>query len=404
MDTKKTQVILFEDSLWSSFLPLVYTRPVGALRMGILTMAERWELAFRAEVGHFSRPGLEGIFPSPEATEGFLINARLFPDEQLINKIAQLRPGEALKKGSDLLVVCFRENKGEVRMGSAKTQFEYENECLTISTLTDLFTKNDEVMKRDFTLCSVGRKSIPAGEGCRVIGPPELLFISEGASTICATFNTTDGPIYIGCGAEVMEGSMIRGPFALCDYAQVKMGTKIYGATTIGPYSKVGGEISNSVITGYSNKGHDGFIGNSILGEWCNLGADTNTSNLKNNYSTVRAWNYSENKEVNTGLTFCGLIMGDHSRCSINTMFNTGTVVGVSANIFGSGFPPKHVPSFTWGGAEATGEYDLLKAIETAGRVMSRRHTILTAPYRKLLTDVFNITAQHRISATQSQK
>jgi UDP-N-acetylglucosamine diphosphorylase/glucosamine-1-phosphate N-acetyltransferase len=234
-----------------------------------------------------------------------------------------------------------------------------------------------------------GRKSQPLNNSCRNIGKGKI-FIEEGASANDTTFNTTTGCIYIGKDAEVMEGSVVRGPFALCEHSVLKMSSKIYGATTIGPHSKVGGEVNNSVVFGYSNKAHDGFLGNSVIGEWCNLGADTNNSNLKNNYANVKLWNYSGENFIDTGLQFCGLIMGDHSKCGINTMFNTGTVAGVSSNIFGSGFPRNFIPSFSWGGAQGFTTYRFEHAIETAQLVMQRRNTELTDNDKDILKYIFD--------------
>jgi UDP-N-acetylglucosamine diphosphorylase/glucosamine-1-phosphate N-acetyltransferase len=239
----------------------------------------------------------------------------------------------------------------------------------------------------DFVLLTDVRRSSSIIGFNTVIGDQSLLFVEEGATVEASVINTKGGPVYIGRGAEVMEGCLIRGPFALGEGAQLKMGAKIYGATSVGPECRVGGEVNNSVIMGYSNKAHDGFLGNSVLGEWCNLGADTNNSNLKNTYGEVKAWSYADNAMTGTGLQFCGLIMGDHSKSGINTMFNTGTVVGVCANVFDGGFPPKHIPSFSWGGRDATA-YDFTKAVDTARRVMERRHVTLTPIEEAILRHV----------------
>ena len=225
---------------------------------------------------------------------------------------------------------------------------------------------------------------------------PENIFIEEGAKLEFVTLNASTGPIYIGKNAEIMEGSVIRGPFALCEEAQVKLASKVYGATTVGPYCRIGGEVNNSVLFGYSNKGHEGFLGNSVLGEWCNIGADSNNSNLKNNYEEVKLWSYETEGFEKTGLQFCGLMMGDHSKCGINTMFNTGTVVGVSTNIFGSGFPRNFVPSFSWGGASGFTTYITKKAFETARIAMARRHVDFDEQEAKILEHVFEETKKWR--------
>ena len=266
---------------------------------------------------------------------------------------------------------------------------------MCLENIWELFSKNGEALEADFNLITAGRKSLALSATNQVIGT-ENIFVEEGAKVECAILNASTGPIYIGKDSEIMEGSIVRGPFALCDHSMLKLGAKIYGPTTVGPHSRVGGEVNNSVIFGYSNKGHDGFLGNSVLGEWCNIGADSNNSNLKNNYAEVKLWNYEKERFVSTGLTFCGLIMGDHSKCGINTMFNTGTVVGVNANIFGSGFPRNFVPSFSWGGAAGFTTYKLKDAFEVASRVFERRHCAFDETEQRILTHVFELTEKYR--------
>ena len=239
------------------------------------------------------------------------------------------------------------------------------------------------------------RKSQPIPAGVNTVNQ-ENIFLEEGAKLTFCTLNASTGPIYIGKDAEIMEGCIVRGALAMCDNSVLKLGAKIYGATTIGPHSKVGGEVNNSVLMGYSNKGHDGFLGNSVLGEWCNLGADTNNSNLKNNYAEVRLWDYNTGRFAKTGLQFCGLMMGDHSKCGINTMFNTGTVVGVSANIFGSGFPRNFIPSFSWGGASGFTVYKTNKVFEVANEVMKRRKISFDDIEKRILENVYELTKQYR--------
>ncbi len=387
-------IILFEDDKHQEFLPLTYTRPVGELRIGILKISEKWSKMLNASVSHDTREYLQELFPKGDDTNVLYINARLLPDDELVNAVSSLKENESLVKNDCILA----------RKGSGGITVSYNSDVLLIEKVTDLFSKNGEVLQRDFTLLTKGKKSAALHESNTIIGDKNLVFLEEGAQVFASTLNTLSGPIFIDKDAEIMEGSHVRGPFYLGEHSQLKMGTKVYGPTTIGPQSKVGGEVSNSIIQGFSNKGHDGFIGNTIMGEWCNLGADTNTSNLKNNYSNVRIWNYALKQYADTGLTFCGLIMGDHSKCSINTMFNTGTVVGVAANIFGGDFPPKHVPSFSWGGSESMTEYDLEKALQTAERVLARRSLPLTEADKKMLTHVFRMTQPDRASATQSQE
>lgn len=387
------QIILFEDESHKQFLPLTFTRPVGDLRIGILKISEKWEKMMQAGVAHDTRDYLQALFPGSTAADAVRINARIMPDEKLVKAIRSMDNDASLLR-NDVLIA---------RKGNGQKTVTYDHDVLMLERITDLFSKNGEALQRDFELLTKGRTSAPLHESNIVIGDKTNVFIEEGAQVYASTFNTLSGPIYIDKDAEVMEGSHVRGPFYLGEHSQLKLGTKIYGPTTVGPHSKIGGEVSNSVIQGFSNKGHDGFLGNSILGEWCNLGADTNTSNLKNNYSTVRIWNYNERQYADTGLTFCGLIMGDHSKCSINTMFNTGTVVGVCANIFGGDFPPKHVCSFSWGGSSGSVEYDLGKALLTAERVMARRALALDEPTRKMLAEVFRLTQPDRAYTTQSQ-
>jgi UDP-N-acetylglucosamine diphosphorylase/glucosamine-1-phosphate N-acetyltransferase len=389
------QIILFEDKHWSQFLPLVYTRPVGDLRIGIQKISDKYAGIFQCPVSHETRAELRLLFPPSEDKIALRINARLLPDPPVIAAIRNLLPGQSLKWNDVTLAVnglSFEENI-----------VQYSEEPQLLKQVTDLFSLNGKAMQFDFDFLVHGKKGEALHESNVLIGPADRLFIAPGAKVLASSINTLEGPVYIDRDAEVMEGSHIRGPFYLGEHSTLKMASKIYGPTTIGPHCKVGGEVSNSVILGYSNKAHDGFIGNSVLGEWCNLGADTNTSNLKNNYSRVRTWNYTHQRFEDTGLTFCGLLMADHSKCGINTMFNTGTVVGVSANIFGGSFPPKHIPSFTWGGSGGFEEYSLSKSLETASRVFDRRGIKMTPEMTQLLTEIFHHTAPQRNNAPQSQ-
>jgi UDP-N-acetylglucosamine diphosphorylase/glucosamine-1-phosphate N-acetyltransferase len=318
----------------------------------------------------------------------------VLPNIGLVEEIKNLQPHQVLVRDQTVIAVNSGNDQSFPLYSStdpAFTKIDSRAEVTQIAMPWDIFSKNDMALRADFELLTKGRNSQPLSETNLVMGESDV-FLEPGAKVECAILNAQTGPIYIGKDAEVMEGSVIRGPFSLGEHATLKLGTKIYGATTIGPQSKVGGEVSNSVIFGYSNKAHDGFLGNSVIGEWCNLGADTNNSNLKNNYGQVKLWNYGVNDYVSTGLTFCGLIMGDHSKCGINTMFNTGTVVGVNANIFGAGFPATHVPSFSWGGSEGGVTYKLPNAFEVASRVFERRGMIFDEQEQRILTHIFEIT------------
>ena len=314
----------------------------------------------------------------------------------VVHQINQLEFNTGIKKGSTL--IAFRSNIAsplniaDALISSVETSTMYTS----VENVWDIFSKNGDAIKADFDLITRGRTSQPLSTSNTVIGDAKQIFLEEGAIVEASILNTNTGPIYIDKDAEIMEGSVVRGPFSLGEHAALKLSTKIYGPTTVGPHSKVGGEVNNSVIFAYSNKGHDGFLGNSVIGEWCNLGADTNNSNLKNNYGNVKLYNYSQKKMIDTGLQFCGLIMGDHSKCGINTMFNTGTVVGVGANIFGGGFPPTHIPSFSWGGADGMEEYKFDKMIETASRVYARRNLTVNAVEKDILEKIFKNTEGDR--------
>lgn len=381
--------ILFDDARWQQLLPLTFTRPVAEIRLGILTIAQKWEQMLGARASYLTQPYLAEQYPLVRGEINCLINGGVCPDAALVKRIMNLKMGEALVQGDVLIAALVGDKLPETLELSAFEVDSYTDEVLQVQHLWDIFALNGEALERDFALLTKGRRSKPISATNRVICP-ERIFIDDGARVECATLNATDGPIYIGSEAEVMEGCLVRGGLALCEHATLKMGAKIYGPTTIGPHCKVGGEVSNSVLLGYSNKAHDGFLGNSVLGEWCNLGADTNTSNLKNNYAEVKLWNYARQRFEKTGRQFCGLIMGDHSKCGINTMFNTGTVVGVAANIFGSGYPRNFIPSFAWGGPAGIEVHSLGMALGTAAQVFARRGLTLDAPMRSILEHVFD--------------
>jgi UDP-N-acetylglucosamine diphosphorylase/glucosamine-1-phosphate N-acetyltransferase len=386
--------ILFDGSVREALLPLTFTRPVADIRVGILTIREKWEKLLGTTTTTITEEYLSEKFPMVEMEDNIMIYAAYLPCEILAEMVMNLEPKQAIVKGDDIIAFYTQDTQEEVDFDTYE-MIEYTDSCLTIEHPWDIFSKNGAALIEDFELLTENRTSQPIPKSVNVISP-ENIFIEEGAKLEFVTLNASSGPIYIGKDSEIMEGSMIRGPFALCEGAQVKLGTKVYGATTVGPFSRIGGEVSNSVLFGYSNKGHDGFLGNSVLGEWCNIGADSNNSNLKNNYEGVKLWSYETGGFEKTGLQFCGLIMGDHSKCGINTMFNTGTVVGVSANIFGSGFPRNFVPSFSWGGASGFTTYVTKKAFETARIVMSRRNVDFDEKEAAILEHVFEETKKWR--------
>ncbi|PLX12408.1 MAG: glucose-1-phosphate thymidylyltransferase [Marinilabiliales bacterium] len=391
--------ILFDDKSWDNLLPLTFTRPVCEVRTGILTIKEKWEKILDVKLSYLTQEYLQAKYLLNVDDDNILINGSVIPNAEVLNRIKSLKHNEALV--NDQKIIAVRLEKKDVstfnytKLSAYQTK-NYELEFITITWPWDIFKFNGENIISDFELLTKDRKSAKISTTNKLLGE-ENIFVEEGAKIEFAILNASTGPIYIGKNTEIMENSVIRGPFALCDHGVIKMAAKIYGPTTIGPYSKVGGEINNSVLFGFSNKAHDGFLGNSVIGEWCNLGADTNNSNLKNNYAEVRLWNYESQRFIKTGLQFCGLIMGDHSKCAINTMFNTGTVVGVNANIFGEGFPRNFIPSFSWGGAHGFTIYDIRKAYEVAEIVMQRRNLVLDNIEKNILKEVFERTSKYRM-------
>jgi len=386
--------ILFDGNVRNQLLPFTFTRPVADIRVGILTIREKWEHFLGFTTTTVTEDYLSEKYPFLELDKNILINASFLPSENLVNIIKGLEENQAIFF-EDEPIAFFTTEGQEVDFDTFDIIQYTHKDVLRIEHSWDIFSKNGEAIKRDFTMLTKGRKSQPIPEAVWTSNPEDI-FIEEGAKLPLCSLNASEGPIYIGKDAEIMEACSVRGPFALCENSTLKMGAKIYSNTTIGPHSKVGGEVNNCVIFGYSNKGHDGFLGNSVLGEWCNLGADTNNSNLKNNYAEVRLWDYESEGFARTGLQFCGLMMGDHSKCGINTMFNTGTVVGVSANIFGSGFPRNFVPSFSWGGSGGFTTYKTDKAFEVAKVVMSRRNIEFSEMDAKILEHVFEETSKWR--------
>jgi UDP-N-acetylglucosamine diphosphorylase/glucosamine-1-phosphate N-acetyltransferase len=386
--------ILFDGPARNALLPFTFTRPVADILIGIMTIRQKWEMRLGSTTTTLTEEYLSDKFPMVEMEENVMINASFVPNTILAEMVSNLESNQAIFKGDEVIAFYTSENQEEVDFDTYDI-VEFEGDCIRIEHTWDIFSHNDAAIREDFQLLTEDRKSQPIPKSVNAIAK-ENIFIEEGAKLEFVTLNASYGPIYIGKNSEIMEGSVIRGPFALCDNASVKMGSKIYGATTVGPHSRIGGEVKNAVLFSYSNKGHDGFLGDSVLGEWCNIGADTNTSNLKNNYDEVKLWSYETEGFAKTGLQFCGLMMGDHSKCGINTMFNTGTVVGVSANIFGSGFPRNFVPSFSWGGASGFTTYITKKAFETARLVMSRRNIDFDEKEAAILEHVFEETKKWR--------
>lgn len=395
------QLVLFDHpEVRQALYPFTHTRSVGDIRCGIFTARERWEKVLRIEgSATLTENYLQATFSNPHPGEAIFVDGAVVAGEELIDAVLKLDAESALYTGDHLIALRtaeLLEDVGQiVALASRLSKVSFSGAHKTLSRPWDIFSYNEWALRQDFSWLTSGRPSASLLSDVTVRG--DALFVEEGAKVGAGVvINALEGPVYFGKGAEIMEGCMLRGPIALCDGATLKMGAKIYGGTTIGPGCKVGGEVSNAVFFANSNKGHDGFVGNAVIGEWCNLGADTNCSNLKNNYDAVKVWDEASGKSLSTGLTFCGLLMGDHSKCGINTMFNTGTIVGVSCNIWGGGFPQKFIPSFTWGGPEGMSTYQFDRAMETAGRMMSRRAKSLTPTERNMLQRVFERTSSSR--------
>ena len=380
-------VILF-DSNRSNFYPLSYTRPISEFRIGILTIKEKWTHYYK-NISTKTEDYLVSKYPIRKQKENLWIDASVLPSKELKTELDSLRNGEVLESNGK--IIAFKNlNYSFKNLNKINTSILVNS----IENICDIFSDNGREIEADFKLLTKARKSQKISDTNTVIG--KHIFVEKGAKISCSILNAENGPIYIGKNTEIMEGAIIRGPFAMGENAVLKMGAKIYGPTTLGPHCKVGGEVNNSVFFGYSSKAHDGFLGNSVIGEWCNLGADTNNSNLKNNYAEVKLWNYEMERFKKTGLQFCGLIMGDHSKCGINTMFNTGTVIGVSANIFGSGFPRNFIPSFSWGGASGFQVYKLPKVFEVASKVFERRKLDFDENEQNILSEVYDMTKRYR--------
>jgi UDP-N-acetylglucosamine diphosphorylase/glucosamine-1-phosphate N-acetyltransferase len=387
--------ILFDNFRRSNLFPLTYLRPVADIRIGILTIREKWENYLGQKTSTLTESYLRKKYPIIREDDNIMINGSVCPSKELLDEIQALQTGEVLFQSDAIIAMRLKaveldslddEKVDEVNMVESKSQF------IKIIHTWDIFALNGNALEDDYKLLTAGRESASISKTNQVLG--DRVFLEDGAKVECCILNSTSGPIYIGKDAEIMEGSLIRGPFSLGEYSVVKMGAKIYGPTTIGPYCKVGGEVNNSVFFGYSNKAHDGFMGNSVIGEWCNIGADTNTSNLKNTYDNIRMWNYADQTFVETGLQFCGMIMGDHSKCGINTMFNTGTVVGINSNVYGAGYQRNFIPSFSWGGHSGMRLYNIDQAVSVAKKVFQRRNMDFNQVEEDILRDIFNLSKE----------
>lgn len=386
--------ILSDGTARKALMPFTFTRPVAAIRIGILTIAEKWKKYVNKDVSFLTEAYLQARYPLIVKGDNIVINGSFLPNSALVKKISALGKNQALLSGED--VIAFRTSTPEIPFEASNFELvHFAGDTLTVKNTWDIFSKNGEALKADFQVLTQGRQSAPISKTNHLINPDQIFF-EEGAQVEYSILNATAGPIYVGKDAQIWEGSLIRGGLALCDNAVVKMGAKIYGPTTVGPFGKVCGELSNSVIFGYSSKGHEGYLGNAVLGEWCNIGADSNNSNLKNNYAKVRLWNYETERFDQTGLQFCGLMMGDHSKSAINTMFNTGTVIGVNVNVYTPGFPRNFIPSFSWGGASGFRTYQLKSAFETAEVMMARRGKTFDEQEKAILEKVFELTKKWR--------
>jgi len=386
--------ILFDDATRDALKPMTYTRPVCEIRLGIMTIREKWEKALNAKTSTLTEDYLSKKYPMVMSEAMLLINSSVCPRLEMIEMIKNMQPGQTLI-GNEVVIAMYKTKEGFLSDEEESSErLEYKGEFVKLSSLADIFLLNDKELRYDFEVLTKGRKSMPLSKTNMVIGGN--IFVEQGAKVECAVINASEGPVYIGAQAEIMENAVIRGPFAMLEHAVVKLSAKIYGATTLGPYCKVGGELENVVMFGYSNKAHDGFFGNSVIGEWCNIGADSNASNLKNTYEDVRLWSIDKSTFVSTGTIFCGT-MADYSKCGINTMFNTGTVVGVNCNIFGAGYQRNFVHSFYWGGnTGGVRIYDIEKAIEVAEIVQKRRDIDMTDMDKEILRHIYKESTKNK--------
>jgi UDP-N-acetylglucosamine diphosphorylase/glucosamine-1-phosphate N-acetyltransferase len=390
--------ILFDDTSRISLRPLTFFRPVSGIRVGILTISEKWERYLKTSVSNLTEMYLQEKFPLKVGTDNFLINGSILPNQELINEILSLEADTSLISEDTVIAVHLTaENLQHFREGTDPNLLnrEVKSSFIRINNTWAIFGNNKKAIADDYTLLTRNRKSAEISSTNQVLGKD--LFVEEGVNIECSTVNTLKGPVYIGKYAEVMQGCHIEGPVALCDHSVLKMGTLVYQGTTIGPWCKAGGEINNSIMFGYSSKAHDGFLGDSVIAEWCNLGAGTTTSNLKNNYEPVKQWNYDGSKFVSTGLQFCGLVMGDHCKTGISSMFNSGTIAGVCSNIFGVSYQRNFIPSFVWGGTSGFRKHKLDEAMDTAKAVYARRNLPFDAIEENIFKHVFDLTSENRL-------
>lgn len=396
MSSLNLNIVLFDDPhTRTDLLPLTYTRPTGDLRVGITTLSQKWESMLPGFYSTLTDDYLSEKFPVKITDDTYFITSNILANEELVQRIASLQPGETLVKEDKVIAV--RGSREMLDNREWTTNIQYDGEVDRVNFLYDIFLLNDKAIRSDFERLTAGRNSQPLSDTNTVIGDPSLIFLEEGATVEGAFLNTKNGPIYVGRDAEIMEGSCLRGPVAICDGSKVNMGTRIYGATTIGPASKVGGELNNVVMIGYSNKAHDGFLGNAVIGEWCNIGAGCVASNLKNDYTEIKLWNYNAHRFTRTGLQFCGLMMGDHSKAGINTMFNTATVLGVGVNVYGSGFQRNFLASFSEGSRAGFTDVPMSKFFEIAERVMARREKKLTEIDKRIYEHINELAHNFKI-------
>ena len=386
--------ILFDGNSRIGLLPLTYTKPVAELRIGILTIREKWEMWLGETTSTVTEDYLENKFPLTVEENNMMIDASFLPNKKLVDSINKLGKNQAIRHDGEIIAYYSEAPTEELSLNNIQ-MIDFDQPVTQLKHSWDIFSYNGDEIKSDFEILTSGRESAPIPAGVHCMNRSQI-FLEEGVTIEIGVLNANNGPIYLGKNSEVMEGSMIRGPFALGEHSVVKMGSKIYGDTTLGPKCKIGGEVNNVVLSGYSSKGHEGYLGNAVLGEWCNLGADTNNSNLKNNYAEVKMWSYKNQRFQKTGLQFCGLVMGDHSKTGINTMLNTGTIIGVFSNIYGSNFPRNFIPSFAWGGAAGFTTYHLNKVFDTAALVIERKNEKFTSEDKDILEKVFELSEKYR--------
>ncbi|MCC5932152.1 MAG: glucose-1-phosphate thymidylyltransferase [Cyclobacteriaceae bacterium] len=385
----------------TDLMPLTYTRPVSELRVGILTLTEKWKFYGAEEISWITEPYLRKKFPLKSSNETIVINGALCPSILLVKAIQQLKAGQALYSGGNFLA-AFTDTAAGIELSEkghlphGHNTMIFNGDVTLIGHHWDIFNKNAEQIQADFNLITKGRKSQPIEDPHTIAYRQENIFLEEGATVKAAILNAETGPIYLGKHSEVGEGAVIRGSFSLGEHAVVSIGAKMRGDISAGPYAKIGGEVGNSVIFGYSNKAHDGYMGNTVVGEWCNFGADTNTSNLKNTYDEIKLWSYTSGKFVKSGQQFLGLVMADHSKCGINTMFNSGTVVGVSTQVLGEGYHRNVIPSFTWASSKSFTTVSPKQCFDIAERVFARRKKTFSEIDRDILLKVFELTQSQR--------